>query len=74
MDMKINKDILKIRWSEGDEALLFIGESPTAGLLSYVFECIYIHGNKTFAEELSEAGYDIKTLKFSIKKKKDDAL
>ncbi len=75
-----------VRWSKREKALLYHHESskPTSMLIAHFFEGItmgdaYGHAiprkhsdedNRTLAEELDARGYDLTTLRFSIRKKK----
>lgn len=76
-----------VRWSKRERALLyhFECEKPTSMLIAHVFEGIkmgdlysYTGREKqpgddhTFAKELEARGYDLTTLKFSIRKKEKD--
>jgi hypothetical protein len=73
------KPELRVEWRERTEvapglyerepALHYFGPSSTGGLLAYVFETLDVHG-RPLAKALEEAGYDLKTLRFSIRKRK----
>lgn len=73
-----------VRWSKRERALLyhFEREKPTSMLIAHVFEGITMGDlyrgvgrekregdERTFAQELEARGYDLTTLKFSIRKK-----
>ncbi len=75
----------RVRWSRREKALLYGYESskPTSMLIAHVFEGIkmgdlYSHvgreprpgDDRTFAQELEARGYDLTTLRFSIRRKK----
>ena len=76
------KPDLYIRWSKRERALVYGGGcKPTSGMLSGVFEmmtqeALYsgtLDGDdprrgKTLAQELERRGYDLTTLRFSIRK------
>jgi len=59
---------LSVRWSKREKALLYFGSKPTGGLLALVFEGHKPYG-KTIAEELIDRGYDLTTLRFSIRRR-----
>jgi hypothetical protein len=74
-----------IRWSKRERALLYHyeREKPTSMLIAHIFEGIKMgemYGtytgrvrqpgdDRTFAEELDARGYDLTTLRFSIRRK-----
>lgn len=66
---------LRVAWRKRNEdghrepALYYVGPKPTGGLLAYVFEMMPVHGGKTLAQELNDRGYDLTTLRFSVRKK-----
>lgn len=77
------KPDLTVRWSKKEKALLYDGSKPTGGLLAGVFEGLKMGelyhydsrdprpgDERTLAQELEERGYDLSTLRFSIRKKK----
>lgn len=86
--MKRNKPDQAVRWSRREKALLYHyeGQKPTSMLIAHVFEGIKMgemYGDypgrvkqpgddRTFAQELEARGYDLTTLKFSIRKKEQD--
>ena len=51
----------------GEKALHYVGSKPTGGLLADFFERVRVY-DKTLVEHLRERGYDITTLRFSIRK------
>lgn len=51
----------------GEKALHYVGAKPTGGLLAEFFERTRVY-DKTLVEHLRERGYDITTLRFSIRK------
>lgn len=60
---------LRCRWSKRERDLLFIFPRKADGsLLAAAFTSVEIHG-KTLRAHLEERGYDITTLRFSIKPK-----
>jgi len=77
-----------VRWSKRERALLYHyeGQKPTSMLIAHVFEGITmgdLYGgyagrerqpgdDRTFAQELEARGYDLTTLKFSIRKRQED--
>jgi hypothetical protein len=63
-----NKSDVTIKWSKRERALLYTGPKPTCGMLAYVFETLVTHDD-TLTKELEARGYDLTTLRFSIKKK-----
>lgn len=71
------KPELRVEWRKRDpdggrgNALYYFGNAPTGGLLAYVLERMRVHDGKTLAEELAERGYDLSTLRFSIRKRKE---
>lgn len=63
---------LKVKWSKKeDDFLIIYPRSPDGGLINdYLFNNqFWFNGDikKSLKEELKERGYDLKTLKFSIK-------
>lgn len=73
-----------VQWSKRERALLyrFEREKPTSMLIAHVLEGIKMgqlyssaghvsraEDERTFAQELEARGYDLTTLKFSIRKK-----
>jgi hypothetical protein len=67
--MKRGKPELSVRWSKRERALLYDGTGPTGGMLSYYFEGMKWPDDKHMAAELESRGYDLTTLRFSIRKK-----
>lgn len=63
---------LHVRWSKKEDVLLYHHPdfASNGGMLAHYFEGMRYPGDKTLAEELDARGYDIKTLRFSIEKKK----
>lgn len=74
----------RIRWSKRERALVycFEREKPTSMLIAHVFEGIKMgdmysyrgrerkpEDERTFAQELEARGYDLTTLRFSIRRK-----
>jgi len=53
---------------DGDGALVYAGNTSTCGLLAYAFESLAVH-DSTLAKLLDANGYDLKTLRFTIRKK-----
>lgn len=85
--MPRHKPDQSVRWSNRERALLyhFEGEKPTSMLIAHLFEGVkmgdlynYVGRNprdgdeRTFAQELEARGYDLTTLRFSIRKKQTD--
>lgn len=74
-EQDVKPDIV-VRWRktdesgrlDGDGALVYKGCSPTCGLLAHAFESVPIH-DSTLAKLLDANGYDLKTLRFTIRKK-----
>ena len=83
--MKRTKPDQSVKWSKRERALLYHYEAqkPTSMLIAHVFEGIKMgslygdypgrvkqpNDDLTFAQELEARGYDLTTLKFSIRKK-----
>lgn len=73
--MSRTKPELRVEWRKRDTdghrdpALRYFGQKQTGGLLAYAFESMLLHGDKTLVKELEERGYDITTLRFSVRKK-----
>ena len=82
----MSKPDQSVRWSKRERALLyhFEREKPTSMLIAHIFEGVKmgdIYGyagrekregdDRTFAQELEARGYDLKTLRFSIRKKSE---
>lgn len=73
------KPDITVKWSKrdeggrlpGDGALVYAGNSSTCGLLAYVFETLTVH-DSTLAKLLERNGYDLKTLRFTIRKTGDE--
>jgi hypothetical protein len=63
------KPDLSVRWSKREKALLYDGNSSTGGMLATYFERLEYPDKKTLAQELDARGYDLSTLRFSIRKK-----
>lgn len=69
------KPELRVEWRKRDEnghrdpALYYMGPKQTGGLLADAFEGVLLHGDKALVKELEERGYDITTLRFSVRKK-----
>lgn len=63
------KPDLSVRWSRRERALIYDGSRPTGGMLASFFERIEHPDKKTLAAELDARGYDLTTLRFSIRKK-----
>lgn len=81
--MKCKPD-LSVRWSKRERALLYHyeGSKPTSMLFAHFIEGITMgdaygypgreskpDDNRTLAQELNARGYDLTTLRFSIRKK-----
>ena len=62
-------DKLIVRWSKRDKAHLYCGGKQTGGMLAHYFEGIRYPDEHTLMQELERRGYDLTTLRFSIKKK-----
>lgn len=75
-----------VRWSKREKALLYHHErcKPTSMLIAQVFEGLTMGDlyaypgrkqepgdGRTFAQELEARGYDLTTLRFSIRRKQD---
>lgn len=60
---------LKIYWSKREKALLYNGPKQTGGLLASLFEQHRNSDGRTLAQELDARGYDLTTLRFSIRRK-----
>lgn len=61
-----------VRWKRRDGALSYhweAGSKPTAMFVADCFENIRTYTGKTLVQELQDRGYDVTTLRFSIKKK-----
>lgn len=88
-EVRADPDRIVVRWSRREGALLYIGCSPTGGMLAQIFERATMldfydqrHGlgakihtpdpsdERTLAQELDARGYDLSTLRFTIRKKK----
>jgi hypothetical protein len=63
------KPELRIDWSKKEKDLLFHSMSSPDGHLMHVFTHYVQFDGKTLRQALEERGYDITTLKFSIRKK-----
>jgi hypothetical protein len=63
------KPSLTVRWSRRERALLYDGHKPTGGLLAYYFEHVENYDKRTLSAELEARGYDLTTLRFSIRRK-----
>lgn len=69
------KPDITVRWGKfcdrerlpGDGALIYNGPSLTCGLLAYAFETLKVH-DSTLVKQLEANGYDLKTLRFTIRK------
>lgn len=72
----MSDDDITVRWGKrdesgrlpGDGALVYIGNSPTCGLLAYALETLPVY-DSTLAKLLERNGYDLKTLRLTIHKK-----
>ncbi len=60
---------LRVYWSKKENALVYWGAPSEGGCLSYVFETLEVNGGKPLKQYLEEAGYDLKTLRFQIRKR-----
>jgi len=60
---------LRIYWSKREKALLYNGPKQTGGLLASLFEQHRNNDGRTLAQELESRGYDLTTLRFTIKHK-----
>jgi hypothetical protein len=73
--MKRSKPELTIRWSRKEGALLyeFNGSQSKAvgGCAASVFERLDAHQGRSFTQYLEDVGYDLTTLRFQIRKKKE---
>lgn len=65
----MSKPDLLIRWSKRERALLYDGCKSTGGLLAWLVESQRNLDNRNLAQELDARGYDLTTLRFSIRKK-----
>jgi hypothetical protein len=66
--LKRTKPDLRIYWSKRESALVYDGSNPTGGLLATMLEGVpYELDHKTLAKELEARGYDLSTLRFSIR-------
>lgn len=63
----MSKPDLSVRWSKRERALLYDGAKPTGGMLASFFERIESYDKKTLAAELEARGYDLTTLRFSLR-------
>ena len=75
---------LRIVWSKREKALVYHGEKYTAPILAHLLEGVLMdalyggqlpttdprHG-RTVAQELEARGFDLTTLRFSIKRRTD---
>lgn len=73
-------DKLTIRWSKREKALVYAGSKPTGGMLALFVEGVKLadvyrtttpdpNDERTLAQELYARGYDLTTLRFSIRRK-----
>jgi hypothetical protein len=69
--MKRSKPELTIRWSRKEGALLYSQSKAVGGCAASVFERLDAHQGRSFTQYLEDAGYDLTTLRFQIRKKKE---
>lgn len=62
------KPDLSVRWSKRDRMLTYTGRRAPVPLYIF-FECIESLDKPTLVQELERRGYDIETLRFSIRKR-----
>lgn len=70
----MSKPDLSVRWSKRERALLYHGSKPTGGMLATHFETTTAFEGvgeppRSLVKELEARGYDITTLRFSVRKK-----
>ena len=61
---------LRVYWSKREKALMYYAPGPTGGVLSYHFEQTLTTQDVALTKLLEDRGYDLTTLRFSIRKNK----
>lgn len=63
------KPDLRVYWSKRERALVYDGAKTAGGMLSYHFEVVPTLHHPSLVKDLEDRGYDLTTLRFSIRKK-----
>ena len=65
---------LRVAWSKKERDILYSyggggASKPTSMVIAHAFEVVEVYGGKSLRAELEARGYDLTTLKFSIRRK-----